>query len=75
MKTCPACRKQIDVRATKCPYCHTSFGSAQMEAGRQERSKTWKRKLLILVVSGLVAIYALLSWLYKPGSIEWLATL
>ena len=69
MKTCPECRKRIDVAATKCPYCQTKFDILQMRAGSREHSRTLWGTLLGV----LLAIALLVIWAGQPGNIEKLA--
>lgn len=62
MKTCPACRKQIDERATKCPHCHTVFDGMQMEIGRKEAG----RRRMISFAVAIVALFAAAYLLTQP---------
>ena len=66
MRTCPACRKMIDVEATKCPYCHTLFDAQAMRAGRDEVRGRRRRGLIALAL----AIVATFVWLSLPGNVE-----
>jgi hypothetical protein len=66
LKTCPACKKSIDVEATKCPYCHTVFDAEAMLAGREEVGGR-RRRSLVLLAAIIAAVFAWLAW---PGSIE-----
>lgn len=70
MRTCPACRKQIDVKATKCPYCQTVFDGMQMEDGRRERAKHQAGTIVFVIIAALLVIF----WLSQPGTIESIAT-
>lgn len=69
MKTCPACRKRIDDRASKCAFCHTVFDGMQMENGRREFLRERWREIFIAGV--LIAV--LFWWLAQPGTVESIA--
>lgn len=58
MRTCPACRKRIDVKATKCPYCQTVFTGMQIEEGRRENSR-YRWGTAVLLVAALIIILLL----------------
>lgn len=69
MKTCRACRKTIDLQATKCPYCQTEFSELDMAAGKRERASLTRRKLIAFVL----ILAAGFIWLVYPGNVENLA--
>lgn len=73
MKTCPACRKRISVRAVKCAYCHSQFDGAQMEDGRREHERRRAVEWLSAAAILAIAIYSLAHWLTTPGVIESIA--
>jgi hypothetical protein len=69
VKTCPYCRKQIDVAATKCPYCASAFDGHQIEQGRREQSRKNRNTIL-----GVLAVIAgLIWWMTRPDTIAQLA--
>lgn len=71
-KTCPACRERINVRAIKCPHCHSTFNGVEMEAGNREaRRSFWIRAAIALAVL-LLGWFALLDWLQQPETMDWL---
>lgn len=68
MKTCPACRKAIDERATICPYCRTTFTLQQMNAGRDQN----RRRYVGVALALIFGIFVLIRWL-NNGGVETLA--
>ncbi|WP_146049645.1 hypothetical protein [Novosphingobium sp. HII-3] len=69
MKTCPHCRKRIDAKAIKCPYCGSSFDGHEIEVGRREHSRErWGTFWLVIL-----AIAALFWWLTRDETIDRLA--
>lgn len=72
MKTCPACRKRIDVRATRCPHCIAAFDAMQMEEGRKEHSRHRLTSVVAGIIVATLAVYATADWL-SGGGVEWLA--
>lgn len=66
MKTCPECRKKIDVGAVKCPYCQTQFGAAEMNAGRREH----RRKFWLNLGAVLLVLYAIGYQFLSPEAIR-----
>lgn len=66
MKTCPACRKKIDARAIRCPYCQTQFSLADMNAGRSES----RRRFWLNLGAVLMVLYAIGYYLLSPENIK-----
>lgn len=65
MKTCPKCRKRIDVQAVKCPYCQTDFDLTEMNAGRTES----RRRFWLSLGAVLAILYAIGYYVLSPEGI------
>ena len=68
MKTCARCRTRIDVRASRCPQCHTDISTTDMLSGNMEAKRAIGGKVL-----GALIIFTLLVIWPKNGGIEHLA--
>lgn len=68
MKTCPACRSDIDAMASVCVQCRTHFSMAQMEAGMKES----QRRLAFKLAAILIGFAVIVNWL-DSGGVESLA--
>lgn len=71
MKTCQACRKRVNVRATKCPYCQTAYDHAEMEGGRKEYARNLMATAFLLITGVAGFIY----WLSQPETMAGLVRL
>lgn len=69
MKTCPHCRKRIDVAAVKCAYCQSIFDGSQMAIGRKEQTRSGIANFALILLTIFIAIYLLT----RPETIDRLA--
>lgn len=59
---CPTCKKKIDLDATVCPYCQSSFTDSEMKERRDVHSANMKNGGIgCLVLIGLIAAISMCS--------------
>lgn len=68
MRRCPYCQSGIDVRATRCRYCHADLPTSDTAAAI-ERAEFSKRWWMAAIAVGLIGLLFLLT----DDGIGWLS--